>query len=299
MAKRVILDTDIGTDVDDCLALALLLASPEIVIEGITTVYADVMLRARIALKLLRLREQAVLVYAGVSKPLLRTSIYWEGHEGEGILNPEDAMLQPQPQFAPDYIVQMARQHPKEIHLLCIGPLTNAALAFRQEPRLSELLASLTIMGGVNRSPNRLELPFAEHNIVCDPEAAQIVFSSGTPIHLIPLDVTTQVKIDHEGLRRLRAVGTPFHDAVADQLARYPRFNTLGWTNLHDPLAAAALIQPDLLTFLPVTLEVETAGKISTGATLMRTGRENPHIHAAVSVDAVRAEAFILDRLER
>ena len=93
--KPIILDTDIGTDVDDCLALALCLASTELKLTAVTTVYGDARLRARMVLKLLALRGiDDVPVAAGAEKPLLdRVPIYWEGHEGQGILAPEDSAL--------------------------------------------------------------------------------------------------------------------------------------------------------------------------------------------------------------
>ena len=85
------------------------------------------------------------------------------------------------------------RENPGQIHLLAIGPLTNVALAFKREPRLAERLAHLTIMGGAVRGPYTLALPYAEHNIRCDPEAAHVVLTAGAPTTLVPLDVTTRV----------------------------------------------------------------------------------------------------------
>src|SRR5215467_10346800 len=97
MPIRVILDTDIGTDVDDCLALALILASPELQLEGVTCVYGDALLRARMVRKLLRLAgREEVPVYVGAEKPLLcRRPVYWAGHEGVGLLEEADAGLAP------------------------------------------------------------------------------------------------------------------------------------------------------------------------------------------------------------
>jgi purine nucleosidase len=300
MPTRIILDTDIGTDVDDCLALALLVGSPEVKLEAVTCVYGDVDLRARMVLKLLNLRGLSdVPVFAGARKPLLGLrDIYWEGHEGEGLLTSEDASLTPEPEFAPDAIVRMVMDNPGQIHLLAIGPLTNVALAFLKEPRLAQNLAGLTIMGGVLRGMHDLSLPFVEHNIKCDPEAAHIVFASGAPIHLIPLDTTVQVKVYAEGLRRIRAAGTPFHQAVATQLERYPRFRSQGWTNLHDPLAAAALIRPDVLEFTPVHLDVELAGKYTAGATLMRTPTSDfpTNVQAGLRVNVSTFETFFVER---
>ncbi len=299
---RVILDTDIGTDVDDCLALAVILGSPEFTLEGVTCVYGDTLLRARMVMKLLRLRGVAgIPVMAGVRKPLMGIRpVYWEGHEGQGLLGPEDESLTPSPEFAPDFIARTAMENPGQIHLICIGPLTNAALAFLREPRLAENLAHLTLMGGVMRSPNRFDLPYTEHNIICDAEAAHIVLSSGVPTTMVPLDLTTQVRITREGLDQIRANRTPFHEAVARQLELYPRFARHGWTNLHDPLAVSTVIQPDLVKQQPVHVDVETSGCFAVGATLMRQLREGeqPNIQIAVEVDVTRAEAFIVSRLE-
>jgi purine nucleosidase len=302
MTTRIILDTDIGTDVDDCLALALSLSSPEFKLEGVTCVYGDTLLRARMVLKLLRLRGvEGVPVVAGARMPLMGLRpVYWEGHEGKGLLEPEDDALTPSPEFAPDFIVRIAMENPGQIHLICTGPLTDAALAFLREPRLAQTLAHLTMMGGVMRSPDRLDLPYAEHNIVCDPEAAHIVLSSGVPTTIIPLDLTTRVSIKRAGLDRIRAANTPFHEAVAHQLELYPWFAKRGWTNMHDPLAVATVIQPDLVTLQPVHVDVETSGRFSAGATLMRLPRdgEQAQIQVGVAVAASRAEEFIVGRLE-
>jgi purine nucleosidase len=112
----------------------------------------------------------------------------------------------------------------------------------RKEPRLITALASLIIMGGPARGPNRWYISYAEHNILCDPEAAQVVFGAGGPVTLVPLDVTLQVRIDQNGLARIRAGGSAYHQAIAEQVERYPPFVRQGWTFLHDPLAAAVLL---------------------------------------------------------
>ncbi len=303
MPTRIILDTDIGTDVDDCLALALILGSPELALEGITCVYGNVLLRARMALKLLALRGlHHIPVFGGAEHPLTRSDgIYWEGHEGQGLLEPADENLMPQSESAVDFIIRTVMNNPGQIHLICIGPLTNAALAFLKEPRLAQNLAHLTLMGGVVRGMNRLDLPYCEHNIVCDPDSAHIVFTSGAPITVVPLDITTLVKVDQAGLERIRKAGTPFHAAVADQLARYPRFAKNGQTSLHDPLAVGVVIDPTLVQLQPVHIDVETAGRHSAGATWVRTLHpgELANMRITTAVDSTRFEAFFVERIER
>ena len=211
MATRLVLDTDIGTDVDDCLALAVVLGSPELSLEGVTCVYGNVLLRTRMVRKLLRLAgRDDVPVMAGAGLPLLRRRpVYWAGHEGDGLLAPSDEALAPAPEHAVDFLVRTVMENPGQIHLLAIGPLTNVALAFGREPRLPQYLAQLTVMGGAIRGPDSLGLPYAEHNIVCDPDAAHVVLTAGAPTTLVPLDVTTRVTIREEGVahpRRRNAV---------------------------------------------------------------------------------------------
>ncbi len=303
MPTRILLDTDIGTDVDDCLALALILGSPELELAGITCVYADVDLRARMVQKLLKLRGvTGVPVAVGARKPLLGMKpIYWEGHEGKGLLEEGETLPAPINEFAPDFIIRTVMENPGQIHLLAIGPLTNVALAFAKEPRLAQNLAHLTIMGGVVRGIDRLGLPYAEHNIKCDPEAAQVVFASGAPTTLVPLDLTTRVHVRQAGLEQIQAAGTAYHQAVADQLARYPWFQVQGYTALHDPLAAAVIIDPSLVKTQLIHMDVETGGHWSAGATWMRQPRpdETPTIHLAVEVDIPRFEAFFVERAAR
>ncbi len=301
MPTRLILDTDIGTDVDDCLALAVVLGSPEVRLEGVTCVYGDVDLRARMVLKLLRLAgRDDVPVMRGAREPLLGLRpVYWAGHEGTGLLELGEELPAPAPEHAVDYLVRTVMEHPGEVHLLAVGPLTNVALAFRREPELPRRLAHLTIMAGAVRGPGWLHLPLAEHNVACDPEAAHVVLSAGAPTTLVPLDATTRVSIRAEGVAALRAAGTPFHDAVARQVELYPRYAARGATFLHDPLAAALVVRPDLAEWADLRLDVETQGRLATGATLARTPSDEAPATAAVAigVDAAEAERFIAGRL--
>lgn len=303
MPQRVILDTDIGTDVDDCLALALLLCSPELRLEGVTCVYGDVLLRARMTLKLLQLAGRPdVPVLLGVQRPLLGLlPVYWEGHEGEGVMESGDEQLAPATEHAVDFMVRTVMESPGEIHLIAIGPLTNVALALLREPKLARNLAGLTIMGGAGRGPGKWGLPYREHNIVSDPESAHIVLSSGAPTTLVPLDVTQEVRIRTEGVERIRSGGGKFHDAVAGQVERYPRFRDRGYTFLHDPLAVATLLQPDLVELHDLHVDVELGGRHTAGATLLRTPTEGAAANARVALD-VQVEAFetlLVERLSR
>ena len=233
---------------------------------------------------------------AGMRQPLLnKRSVYWAGHEGEGLLTPDDDHLPYSPESAVDFIIRSAHENPGQIHLLGIGPLTNIATVLLRDPQIP--LAHITLMGGVARSIDRLDLPYAEHNIKCDPEAAHIVFSSGIPMTVVPLDLTTQVRITREGVARIRAGGTPFHEAVATQLDFYPRIRSEGFTNMHDPLAVGSIIDPTFIKTTPVHVDVELSGEYAVAATLMKADPRSP-VQMGISVDIARFEEFLVSRIE-
>jgi purine nucleosidase len=303
MTKRVILDTDMGTDPDDALALALILASPELKLEGITCVYADAPLRARITTKLLQLRGVSdIPVRAGASKTLtgLRPA-YLAGYEGDGLLEEGDKDISIHPEYGPDFIVRTVMDNPGQIHLIAVAPLTNIALALLREPRLAQNIAHLTIMGGAVRGLHNLDLNYAEHNIAADAEASHIVLSSGVPMTLVPLDVTTKVFIWRKDADRIRSGGTPYHEALARQVELFPWVRDYGASHLHDPLAVATLFQPDLVKLQALHVDVETSGRHTTGATLFRSPGENApaNVQVALEVDGERASEFILDRIAK
>lgn len=305
----VIFDTDIGTDVDDCLALAFLLGSPEIRLEAITTVYGDVALRARMCRKLLELRgRDDVPVYEGVRQPLMNLEpVYWPGHEGKGLLDADGDIPDGSDEHAAahaaahavDVLIERVMAAPGEITVLAVGPLTNIAAAIIREPRFAQSVARLTIMGGHIATHARTG-PLAEHNIKCDPEAAHVVFSSGAPIDLVPLDVTLRATIDAAGVERIRAGGTPYYEAVADQVALYPPFTERGErTFLHDPLAAASLLRPDHLVWHDLAVRVELSGHLTRGMTIATAPGEQRPATARVALDLDRAacEALVLARI--
>lgn len=295
MPLDVILDTDIATDVDDSLALALVLASPELRLRGITCAYGDTDLRARYAAKLLALAGRGdVPVMAGTRQPLLsRRPVYWEGHEGSALLAPGERVDYSR-EDAVDALIRIANAQPGAVHLLAIAPLTNVALALIRQPHLP--LAGITLMGGVLRGPGRLDLPIAEHNISCDPEAAHVVFSSGLPVRMVPLDLTTQVRVTPEGVAQIRAGGTPFQQAIAAQIEAYPRYQRQGYANLHDPLAVASLIDPSFLRCQRARVAVELAGEHTTSATLAQADDAGT-VEVGVAVDSPRFERFFVERL--
>ncbi len=298
---RVIFDTDIGTDVDDILALGVLLGSPEVKIEGVTTVYGDVDLRARMVRKLLQLRGvDDVPVYTGVRNPILGLDpVYWPGHEGVGLLSESDQFEPLSDGHAVDYLVEMITANPGEITLLAVGPLTNVAAALVREPGIATAVKRLVIMGG-RIGINQTGWGVGEHNIKCDPEAAHIVFASGAPIELVPLDVTLRAVIRQDGVDGLNAKGTPYHSALADQVARYPGFVSRGGsTFLHDPLAALAVVEPGTLAWTPVDITVELDGRNTRAMTVASIPHDGKPatVRVALDLDSESCEARIAELL--
>ena len=300
-AVPVILDTDIGTDVDDIVALGLLLRAPCIDLRAVTTVYANALLRARMVRAVLaRADRTGIPVGSGADLPLMkREPLFWEGWEGEGIVDEADSSAEPLP-HAVDLLISTVLAAPGAVTVVAIGPLTNIALAILREPRFATAVRRIIVMGGIiQRRRDQLAAPFVEHNIRCDPEAAKIVLTSGAPITLVPLDVTTQVRVRRQDLAHLAtdALGR----MLADQLDRYLRHKDRDWTHPHDALAAALVLRPDFVVTEPMYVDVEAHGELTRGETVAiqpaRGDDSRPTVEVALSVDAQAFERWLLPAL--
>jgi len=301
MPLPILLDTDVGTDVDDAIAIALLLASPELDPLAITTVSGDVNLRARIAKKLLVLGgRDAVPVAAGVRQPMSPArSFLWLGHEGKGIID-GDEPLPLAPQHGVDLLTETVRRaHPQ---VVTIGPLSNFAAAIKQEPSVTKAIPRLTIMGGsVDVTP---DVPPVEYNLGSDAEAAQLVLSAGIPTTLVPLDVTLRVYLTRAHLAQLRASRSRLVQAVCDAIEIWAPIHAefFGATRhfdpdtvafLHDPLALTVVFERSFVTFERRRLRPA----IVDGAFRFVPDADASEIEVAVGVDAPRFVAFLLQRL--
>lgn len=298
MTNRIIIDTDIGSDIDDAMALALAMRSKELAIEGVTTVYGDVDLRAKLAKKLLQLgRRDDVKVFAGINQPLLQNRDIWmAGHEGEGVLTEYDNVTY-ECGHAVDFIIETIMKNPGEITLIPIGPLTNIAAAMIREPKIIENVKEIILMGGVTRlGDNALELPKDEHNIRCDPEAASLVFRSGAPIVMVGLDVTYMVTIDRVDRDQLEASKDPLNLALAKQLDRWFGFIQEDTTKMHDPLTVSLMIDRSIVTTEKMNVHVDYDHREMTGQTVALPD-PNGNVEVCLGVDSKKFTHILLERL--
>jgi len=310
--KHVLIDTDPG--VDDALALLLAFSSPELRVEGLTTVAGNVSLAlgSLNALKLLDfLGVEGVPVAAGAEKPLLRkcrdaSSIHGETGLGGATLPEPNSRLDER--GAVEFILEKADELGGNLTLIPIGPLTNIAGAILARPSVIDEISGLVIMGGAfNLTPygHGNVSPVAEFNVWHDPEAAKIVFDSGIPITAIGLDVTTDPSncLSAAKFKEIEATGTRRSSLMAD-LCR-PLVERKGSVSLHDPLTVASVIDPRLVETERVAVEVETRGEATRGMTLVdrrRTHRgesKETNVKACVSVDGARFLDLIFERVVR
>jgi purine nucleosidase len=305
--KRIIIDTDPG--VDDALAFLLALASPEIQLEALTTTQGNVTVdkATRNALSVLELCHAShIPVAKGSEYPLvqpLRVSAHVHGESGIGNSYLPEPSTKPVPQHAVDYLVNRILAEPGEISIFPIGPLTNIAIAIRKEPRFAKAVKELVIMGGAILEHGNIT-PLAEFNIYVDPHAAHIVFHSGIPITLIPLDVTHKCLLLQPHVDRLMQIPSPISRFIRDAIEVYLKFSfELGYTGsaLHDPLTLATIIAPELLALKEFHVDVDISSSVSMGKTfadILDINKKPANMKVAMKV---RGEDFIelfLQRME-
>lgn len=162
-------------------------------------------------------------------------------------------------------------------------------------------MTPITIMGGAAPGPQNFDLNYTEHNIAADAEASHIVLSSGAPITLVPLDVTTKVFIRREDANRIRSGSTSYLEALARRVELFPWVRDYGASHLHDPLAVAAVFQSELVKMQRLHVDVETSGRLTAGATLFRLPSESApaNVQVALEADGECASEFILSRIAK
>ena len=325
MPTKIILDTDIGDDIDDAFALALAVSSPELKLLGVTTVHGPTEKRARIARKLL---NEA----GAVDVPVIPGfhGCGSEDHEPNQASWAAQQGLRPPAQAAVDYILQEIEQAPGEVTVVAIGALSNIAQCIETESAIVGRMSDLVIMGGSVRrgcagasrplaapecgcaalperassapsaAPERGQAaPEVEYNIGCDPAAARMVFESGIKLTVVPLDATGTLQLPEEYIRALESSDAALAHAVTQLLRLWQGAGAAGalWGPkprlpvLHDPLAVAVVFDRSIGRFEPMRLEVT-----GDGLTVERPGG-SPNAMVCLEADAGRLFNLTIGRI--
>ena len=293
--QKIILDTDIGDDIDDALALAFAIMSGKLNILGVTTVFRNAAQRAELGCCVLdALGRTDIPVYAGIGKTLLQSIPDWEQVANDHrprqmeVLKRQQPSVQPKQDNAVDFIIETVMAGDGDITLVPIGPFTNIAAAFTIEPRLAQK-TQIVMMGGAT---DRVR---PEWNALCDPEATRIVFGTGVPITMVGLDVTTKCVMRYEQVKAIGAVDRPINQICFELIHLWGGDNPEPRPTLHDPLALATLIDPTLCETQEMRIEVETRADHLRGATVPVAGEPNTSV--CTSVDATRFMDYFVETL--
>lgn len=308
--QSLIIDTDPGQD--DAVAILLALASPEIHLLGITAVAGNVPL----ALTEVNVRKVCDLagrtdmpVFAGLDRPLVRPLITAEHVHGKtGLDGPDlpDPQTPLQDEHAVDFMIETLRREPAgSVTIAPVGPLSNVAMAMQMAPDIIPRIKQIVLMGGAYFEVGNIT-PAAEFNIHVDPYAAAVVFSSGVPITMMPLDVTHKALTSTNRVDALRDIGNRTGAAIADMLVFFERFDEAKYGSdgapLHDPCTIAWMIAPDMFTGRHCNVEIETSSELTMGMTVIdwwRVTDRQPNALVIGDLDADRFFALITERLAR
>ncbi|MGI6131738.1 MAG: nucleoside hydrolase [Bacillota bacterium] len=291
--QKVILDVDPGHD--DAVAILLAAKADSLDVLGISVVAGNQVIEKTVknALSICTLgRIQHIPVYRGCSGPLVRDLITGASHGESGL----DGASLPQPAcdvqdtHSVDFIIDSVRANPGEVIVIPTGPLTNVAVAITKAPDLKEKIKRIVLMGGAMYIGNRT--PSAEYNIWADPEAAKIVFGSGIPITMVPLEVTHKALIMEDEVRAIRSLDNIISATIGDLLEffvdSYRRVFGLEGAALHDPCAVAAVIDPSLVKTQRMYVAIETSGELTTGRTVCDVNGvmpREPNVDVGVDLD--------------
>ena len=246
----IILDTDIGGDIDDAFAVALVLDSPQLDLRAVTTVSGDTAARARLVAKMLSAAGRTeVPVAAGAAGAKINTTYtQW----ADGFSSP--ALVS---QSAVELMKSVLDKGHRQVMIVAVGPLTNLAALLKQYPAEKKNIRQIVLMGGsIRRGYYPNSGPTAEYNIAEDAAASQVVFSSGVPILMAPLDVTARLQLEKPELDRLFALHTALTDALEAQYKLWGQ----PVPTLHDPMAVSLLIAPELCTRQPLVINITDKG---------------------------------------
>jgi inosine-uridine nucleoside N-ribohydrolase len=314
-AETIILDTDIGDDIDDAFALSLVWSSPEFDLLGITTAYGDTDLRAQLVDRFLEANcdggAGGIPVVPGV--PTQHQNVFTQaayakhqGHFVGGCIAPGNLpdRMKDFPRWdserknrdAAGFILRQASEHPNQITLIGIGPLFNIQAAIQKDPATFKKLKRVVIMGGsidrgYDTATDNKRPPDPEWNIKCDPAGLRALLASGVPVYIMPLD-STQVRLSQHDLEKILAHGSPVTDQLALLYHQWVWGNGVQWTTptLFDPVAVAYSIRPDLCPTTPMRIEVDDKG-------FTRRVDGPPNAQVCLKSDETAFRQLLLDRL--
>ena len=309
--RKIIIDTDPGQD--DAVAILLALASPEeIEVLGITAVAGNVPLaltqkNARIICELAGRPD--IRVFAGCDRPLERalvTAEYVHGKTGLDGPQLDDPQMPLQDKHAVDFIIDTLRSEPAGSVTLCpLGPLTNIAMALQRAPDIASRIQEIVLMGGAYFEVGNVT-PAAEFNIYVDPQAAEIVFTSGIPLVVMPLDVTHKALTTRDRIAAFRALNTKAGRMVAEWTDFFERFDMQKYGSegapLHDPCVIAYLIRPELFSGRRINVMIETRSELTMGMTVADWWGVTGRPANALFIGALDADGFyalLTDRIAR
>jgi purine nucleosidase len=305
--EKIIIDTDPGQD--DAVAILLALASPELDVLGITAVAGNVplSLTEKNARKICELAGKPdIKVFAGAIRPLVRSLVTAEQVHGQTGLNgpdlPEPTMPL-QKEHAVDFIVETLMKEESGTVTLCpLGPLTNIALAMIREPKIVARIKRIVLMGGGFFEGGNTT-PAAEFNIYVDPHAADVVFRSGVPIVVMPLDATHKALTTGKRIAAFRELGTRVGIATAEMLEFFERFDEEKYGTeggpLHDPCVIAYLLKPELFRGREVNVVVEMASELTMGMTVVDWWGVSKRPKNALVMRDIDADGFFALLVER
>jgi purine nucleosidase len=314
---RVIVDTDLslgplGSEIDDGLALAMVVAEPRLDLQAVTTMSGnvDAASAAFLVLDLFRrLDVKEVPVYRGAMSalcdPVPRRPSILDPQEARSIAGLADG-------YAAAELARRVMEAPGEITIISIGPMTNIAAAINLEPGFAAAVKDIVVMGGMYFQDLSWGGMPGEFNFCLDPDAAQVVLCSEASVRLVGLDVTTQVRMSHSDADTLRTRGGDFAQFACDRVqawitrlaTEYPDDPDTGDScSLHDPLTVAAVIRPELLEWRAVHVDVVTRDELTRGATVVdlleSPQSRSPNCSLAVGVDFDAARDLIFGLLAR
>lgn len=304
--EKIILDCDPGHD--DAVAIMLAAINPKIELLGITVVAGNQKLEKTVnnALKVCNHLNLNVPVYSGMSRPMIREQLIADDIHGEtGLDGPKfkELKIKAENKHAVNFIIDTLMNSDEKITLVPTGPLTNIGMAIRFEPKIIEKINRIVLMGGSYQLGNMT--PAAEFNILADPDAAHIVFSSGVKLVMMGLDLTRQASATKEVVEKIKSLNNKASKLFVDLMEFFAasQKNVFGWTAppVHDPTTIAYIIDPECIEVKPMFCEIELWSERSYGRTLcdyFGILKKKPNVDVAVKLDFDRFWNLVYENLK-